>query len=159
MAAQRIFHNGSVTRLLHRRKRSGPVAQLDRASDFYSEGCRFESCRDRQRQILVARYRFKPKSWLANLELLDRRVELGEHVGEVQADAVEDGDDGKRDGGCNQAVFDRGSGRLVTAKLGKKTPAFASSRAQGTAQGTVQAGETAIQNLRSDKFIIAICGG
>ena len=25
----------------------GPVAQLDRASDFYSEGCRFESCRDR----------------------------------------------------------------------------------------------------------------
>ena len=26
----------------------GPVAQLDRASDFYSEGCRFESCRDRQ---------------------------------------------------------------------------------------------------------------
>jgi hypothetical protein len=35
---------------LHRRKRSGPVAQLDRASDFYSEGCRFESCRDRQRK-------------------------------------------------------------------------------------------------------------
>ena len=48
LAAQRIFHIGSVTRLLHRRKRSGPVAQLDRASDFYSEGCRFESCRDRQ---------------------------------------------------------------------------------------------------------------
>jgi hypothetical protein len=36
-----------LQRLLHRRKRSGPVAQLDRASDFYSEGCRFESCRDR----------------------------------------------------------------------------------------------------------------
>ena len=26
----------------------GPVAQLDRASDFGSEGCGFESCRDRQ---------------------------------------------------------------------------------------------------------------
>src|SRR5215470_17549407 len=47
LAAQRIFHIGSVTRLLQCRKRFGPVAQLDRASDFYSEGCRFESCRDR----------------------------------------------------------------------------------------------------------------
>lgn len=26
----------------------GPVAQLDRASDFGSEGCGFKSCRDRQ---------------------------------------------------------------------------------------------------------------
>ena len=26
----------------------GPVVQLDRISDFESEGCRFESCRDRQ---------------------------------------------------------------------------------------------------------------
>src|SRR5690349_10856751 len=26
----------------------GPVAQLDRVADFYSAGCRFESCRDRQ---------------------------------------------------------------------------------------------------------------
>jgi hypothetical protein len=25
----------------------GPVAQLDRVADFYSAGCRFESCRDR----------------------------------------------------------------------------------------------------------------
>ena len=48
LAAKRIFHIGSVTTWVHRRKRSGPVAQLDRASDFYSEGCRFESCRDRQ---------------------------------------------------------------------------------------------------------------
>jgi hypothetical protein len=27
---------------------NGPVAQLDRVADFYSAGCRFESCRDRQ---------------------------------------------------------------------------------------------------------------
>src|SRR5690242_3545299 len=26
----------------------GPVAQLDRVADFYSAGCRFEPCRDRQ---------------------------------------------------------------------------------------------------------------
>ena len=26
-------------------QQSGRVAQLDRASDFYSEGCRFKSCR------------------------------------------------------------------------------------------------------------------
>src|SRR3954454_9497163 len=31
-----------------RAAQDGPVAQLDRASDFYSEGCRFDSCRDRQ---------------------------------------------------------------------------------------------------------------
>src|SRR4051812_16165024 len=29
----------------------GPVAQLDRVADFYSAGCRFESCRDRQVSI------------------------------------------------------------------------------------------------------------
>ena len=28
---------------------NGPVAQLDRVADFYSAGCRFESCRDRQK--------------------------------------------------------------------------------------------------------------
>ena len=33
-----------------RAAQDGPVAQLDRASDFYSEGCRFDSCRDRQFQ-------------------------------------------------------------------------------------------------------------
>jgi hypothetical protein len=26
----------------------GPIAQLDRVTDFYSVGCRFESCWDRQ---------------------------------------------------------------------------------------------------------------
>src|ERR1700676_428029 len=34
----------------------GPIAQLDRVTDFYSVGCRFESCWDRQR----ARYLLKP---------------------------------------------------------------------------------------------------
>src|SRR6478752_9037524 len=33
-----------------RAAQDGPVAQLDRASDFYSEGCRFDSCRDRHFQ-------------------------------------------------------------------------------------------------------------
>lgn len=28
---------------------NGPIAQLDRVADFYSAGCRFESCWDRQR--------------------------------------------------------------------------------------------------------------
>src|SRR5580765_6578970 len=32
----------------------GPVAQLDRVADFYSAGCRFESCRDRQVSIGVS---------------------------------------------------------------------------------------------------------
>jgi hypothetical protein len=29
---------------------NGPIAQLDRVTDFYSVGCRFESCWDRQSQ-------------------------------------------------------------------------------------------------------------
>src|SRR3984957_8609198 len=29
---------------------NGPIAQLDRVTDFYSVGCRFESCWDRQRE-------------------------------------------------------------------------------------------------------------
>jgi hypothetical protein len=31
----------------------GPIAQLDRVTDFYSVGCRFESCWDRQRLGLI----------------------------------------------------------------------------------------------------------
>jgi hypothetical protein len=38
----RIFHIGSGIR-----PASGPIAQLDRVTDFYSVGCRFESCWDR----------------------------------------------------------------------------------------------------------------
>ena len=30
------------------RPQDGPIAQLDRVTDFYSVGCRFESCWDRQ---------------------------------------------------------------------------------------------------------------
>src|SRR6266513_511801 len=32
---------------------SGPVAQSDRASAFEAEGCRFESCRDRQFKQII----------------------------------------------------------------------------------------------------------
>src|SRR5215813_5287287 len=52
LAKARIFH-------IWRAKRSagpawgagpdGPLAQLDRVADFYSAGCRFESCWDRQK--------------------------------------------------------------------------------------------------------------
>lgn len=41
-AAKRIFHiAGDI------RPSDGPIAQLDRVTDFYSVGCRFESCWDR----------------------------------------------------------------------------------------------------------------
>jgi hypothetical protein len=33
---------------LGRNRPDGPIAQLDRVTDFYSVGCRFESCWDRQ---------------------------------------------------------------------------------------------------------------
>jgi hypothetical protein len=32
-----------------RLQKYGPIAQLDRVTDFYSVGCRFESCWDRQK--------------------------------------------------------------------------------------------------------------
>ena len=32
-------------------KRNGSVAQLNRASDYGSEGCRFESCRDHKKEL------------------------------------------------------------------------------------------------------------
>src|SRR6201992_3331342 len=44
LAAKRIFHIGSAMK-----GANGPIAQLDRVTDFYSVGCRFESCWDRQR--------------------------------------------------------------------------------------------------------------
>src|SRR5215475_3149938 len=34
---------------------NGPIAQLDRVADFYSAGCRFESCWDRQYNQRLAR--------------------------------------------------------------------------------------------------------
>lgn len=43
LAGKRIFHIGSGIN-----GADGPIAQLDRVTDFYSVGCRFESCWDRQ---------------------------------------------------------------------------------------------------------------
>src|ERR1700729_3843777 len=42
-ARKLIFHIGDVMDVL-----DGPIAQLDRVTDFYSVGYRFESCWDRQ---------------------------------------------------------------------------------------------------------------
>jgi hypothetical protein len=67
LAEKQIFHIGSVMKMNgaaalrgsasqdgHQdRHEDGPVAQLDRVADFYSAGCRFESCRDRQNLSLA----------------------------------------------------------------------------------------------------------
>lgn len=42
LAGKRIFHIGNA-----KKAPDGPIAQLDRVTDFYSVGCRFESCWDR----------------------------------------------------------------------------------------------------------------
>src|ERR1700721_796365 len=51
-AAKRIFHIGSAMKGRLPEGLAfgsyGPIAQLDRVTDFYSVGCRFESCWDRQ---------------------------------------------------------------------------------------------------------------
>ena len=45
---ERIFHIGSAMKAFEAiRAPDGPIAQLDRVADFYSAGCRFESCWDR----------------------------------------------------------------------------------------------------------------
>ena len=56
LAGKRIFHIGSARTAKIEIKagikadiaQDGPIAQLDRVTDFYSVGCRFESCWDRQ---------------------------------------------------------------------------------------------------------------
>ncbi len=51
----------------------GPVAQLDRVADFYSAGCRFESCRDRHEKPYKTRH-FR-SFWLRSLcQTVLRRV-------------------------------------------------------------------------------------
>lgn len=51
----------------------GPVAQLDRVADFYSAGCRFESCRDRQYRS-VQRDQQVRGLLVADLELISRSM-------------------------------------------------------------------------------------
>src|SRR5450432_2177920 len=48
LARKRIFHIGNAMKALREDRPDGPIAQLDRVADFYSAGCRFESCWDRQ---------------------------------------------------------------------------------------------------------------
>ena len=48
MAKNRIVHIDRVNiKAARRAPPDGPIAQLDRVADFYSAGCRFESCWDR----------------------------------------------------------------------------------------------------------------
>jgi hypothetical protein len=46
LAEVRIFHICNDIKAAN-----GPIAQLDRVTDFYSVGCRFESCWDRHNPI------------------------------------------------------------------------------------------------------------
>jgi hypothetical protein len=55
----RIVQSGSERKAYSPREH-GPVAQLDRASDFGSEGCGFKSCRDRASTKGVRAPRFCP---------------------------------------------------------------------------------------------------
>ena len=48
LGAKAVFSYCGEMKLLGDEALNGPVAQLDRVADFYSAGCRFESCRDRQ---------------------------------------------------------------------------------------------------------------
>jgi hypothetical protein len=73
LAQLQIFHIGNakkpyVTRPFGGRvARDGPIAQLDRVTDFYSVGCRFESCWDRHHRALPGALR--PSSRISKLRV------------------------------------------------------------------------------------------
>jgi hypothetical protein len=48
LAKLRIFQIAGGMKTPATMSPDGPIAQLDRVTDFYSVGCRFESCWDRQ---------------------------------------------------------------------------------------------------------------
>ena len=61
-----------------------------------------------------------PSCQRVNRRLLERGVDRSELGLQVAAEAVDDGDNGKRDAGSDQAVFDRGGAGLVLHKTSKQ---------------------------------------
>ena len=53
--------------------------------------------------------------------LLQHRVEIGKHPGEVGAETADDDDDGECDAGGDQRVLDRGGAGRVMGELRKTT--------------------------------------
>lgn len=51
---------------------------------------------------------------------LQHRIERGEHLCEMRAEAVDDDDDGERNTGGDQRVLDRGSARLILPEFPKR---------------------------------------
>ena len=78
MAKDQIFHIGMVDERPAARTgwlKDGPIAQLDRVADFYSAGCRFESCWDRHVNRSIRRQAncvTKRERWRSNLLLAAR---------------------------------------------------------------------------------------
>jgi hypothetical protein len=46
--------------------------------------------------------------------LFQLAADLGELLGDVDTQGIDQSDDGKRDGGCDQAIFDRGSAGFIS---------------------------------------------
>jgi hypothetical protein len=87
LAKNRIVHiDGVIIKAARRRTPPhGPIAQLDRVADFYSAGCRFESCWDRHCTL-------RRLNFFGNLPLIDRLfgppVPVGHNFGAARARGV-----------------------------------------------------------------------
>ena len=48
-----MYHGIKKIVFLHAHLKQGPLAQLNRAFDYGSKGCRFESCRGHKQKTLI----------------------------------------------------------------------------------------------------------
>src|SRR5947199_116315 len=104
-----------------------PYSSVRIAPTPYSSICggseRRKLRRPLERQVFPSlRYAAKPLSWQSRQScgLLQRRVDRGELLVEGGAEAVDDSDDGQRDAGGDQSVFDGGGPRLILNETHKK---------------------------------------
>src|SRR5882762_6571581 len=64
-------------------------------------------------------------------KLLQRTVDRSELFVEVRSDAVNHSDNGQRDAGCNQTIFNRGSARFIRQKIQQGALQFCLLRVKG----------------------------
>src|SRR6266478_8859063 len=64
-------------------------------------------------------------------KLLQRTVDRSELFVEVRSDAVNHGDNGQRDAGCNQTVFNRRGARFIGQKIQQVALQFCLLRVKG----------------------------
>jgi hypothetical protein len=81
--------------------------------------------------------------------LLQGAADLGEFAGEVDTEGVDDRDNGERDEGCDQTIFNGGGAGFISQEFEKNSLQFASFQ---VAREVPRCEFMALQNLRLRKF-------